>query len=111
MNTSGWIRGMMSKSMSDYDFFNHVAECMAREFEEETTTVLTTSFYAVSIKGYTVIIERDLVSSLRIKGAFSLDRYIYERLEEKGFKIDKERSQYIRYCFGVFYKRDDGSLY
>lgn len=102
MNTSGWIRSMMSKSMSDYDFFNHVAQCMAREFEEETTTVLTDSFYAVSFMGYIIIIERDLVSTLRLKGTFSLDRYIYERLEEKGVRIDKERSQYIRYCFGVF---------
>lgn len=111
MNTSGWIRGMMSKNMSDYEFFNHVAECITREFEEEAVPIFTDSFYGISFMGYTFIIERDLVSSLRAKGAYALDRYIYERLEEKGLRIDKERSQYIRYCFGVFYSREDGSLY
>lgn len=111
MNISGWIRGMMSKNMSGYGFFNHVTQCITKEFEEEAVPIFTDSFYGVRFMDYTVILEKDLVNTLRLKGAFSLDRYIYEGLEKKGFKIDKERSQYIRYCFGVFYKREDGSLY
>lgn len=111
MNTQGWIRGMMSKNMSNADFFQHVALCINKEFEEKISIVMTECLYGISIGKFKIFMPKDKVKELQLKSPYSLDRYIFDKLFEQGFELDKYRSQYIRYCYGLFYYRADGTVY
>ena len=37
-----------------------------------------------------------------IKSPYAVDRYILEEFEKQGFNFDRNRSQYIQYCFGNY---------
>lgn len=111
MNTQGWVRGIMSKNFSSAKYFEHVAECIGREFGETAKTVITDCFYGLSIGEFNVFIPKDEAVKLQDKSPYSLDKHILEKLIEQGFRFDKYRSQYVRYCFGLFYKREDGTVY
>jgi hypothetical protein len=67
--------------------------------------------YTIRLDQYEVIISKDAVNELRNRGAYALDKILMDKLKERGFDFNTERSQYIRYCYGIFYKDSEGNLY
>ncbi|HHU90425.1 MAG TPA: hypothetical protein GXZ22_05150 [Clostridiaceae bacterium] len=111
MNTQGWLRGLMAKNMGDGKFVRHVAECLSREFDLPVDVFEGKDDYTIRLDRYEVTISKYAVNELRNRGAYALDKMLMDKLKEKGFEFDNERSQYIRYCYGIFYKDPEGNWY
>lgn len=110
MNTTGFIRGYMAKNMENEKFLIHVLDCLKQEFGFTTNLNIDEDNYKIVIENYEVNLNKEECRKLQERGAYILDRYILEDLEAKEFKFDKERSQYIRYCFNIFYKNEASIL-
>lgn len=104
MNSLGFIRGYMAKHMEVEELLRIVLETMKKEFmweayfrnelnDDEKTFVINID------DKYEVKLNADCLNELIVKGPYTVDRYIYEKLIDQGVKIDKKRSQYIKYCF------------
>jgi len=104
MNTQGWIRGYMAKNMEEEKFLHHVVECLEREFEIASSISKTNDGYIVKQGDHKCSISIENLASLKKKGAYALDRYILDQFRGKGFDFEMTRSQYIRYCYGIFDK-------
>ncbi|WP_077369021.1 hypothetical protein [Anaerosalibacter sp. Marseille-P3206] len=101
MNTTGFIRGYMAKNMNAEYFIKVVVTAISREFEEEVKLEnINDDEYLIVMKGYSVKMSRELIDEL--KSAYGVDRYILGELEKQGFIFDRNRSQYIQYCFGNY---------
>lgn len=111
MNTQGWMRGLMAKNMEGDKFVEHVADCLGREFGLEVGTIKQKEMYVVKLGIYDVSIPADEAAALKSKSPYSLDKYILDQLIAKGLEFDKYRSQYIRYCYGLFYRDTEGCVY
>lgn len=99
MNTTGFIRGYMSKNMNDKDFIKVVVTAISREFEEEVQLVNIDNYtFIIKMNNYKIIMSKRLINSL--KSPYGIDRFILEQFENQGFEFDRNRSQYIQYCFG-----------
>jgi hypothetical protein len=44
--------------------------------------------------------SKELINKL--KSPYGVDKFIFEEFERQGFKLDRNRSQYIQYCFGIY---------
>lgn len=104
MNSSGWIRTMMTVNLDEEKFLRIITDTMAKEFEKEILVLeIIKDNYLISFREYSLIIDKDLIGKLkRPIGPYRLDRYILEDFMIQGFEFDKRRSQYIRYVFGIF---------
>lgn len=45
--------------------------------------------------------SKELINKL--KSPYSVDRYILEEFIKQGFNFDRNRSQYIQYCYELFW--------
>ncbi|NLX76450.1 MAG: hypothetical protein GXZ01_03610 [Clostridiaceae bacterium] len=108
MNTQGWIRGLMAKNMEDDKFVRHVADCLSMEFELPVEVI---EGYTIRLGQYEIAVTKEEAKNLKNSGAYELDKVLMEKLKEKGFGFDNERSQYVRYCYSIFYKDSKGRLY
>lgn len=111
MNTQGWLRGIMAKNMEDEVFVRHVTECLSREFELPVNVFEGKDDYIIKLDQYEVTVSKDAAKELRNRGAYTLDKILLDKLREKGFEFNNERSQYTRYCYGIFYRDSEGNLY
>ena len=103
VNTTGFIRGYMSKNMAEEDFIGVVVSALNREFEEIENGVKLDKFndkFVITMDGYSLILSKKLINSL--KSPYGIDKYILEEFEKQGFEVDRNRSQYIQYCFGNY---------
>lgn len=101
MNSSGYIRGYMSKNMNAEDFIKVVVKALGREFEgEEVTLERVNSLFEITMKDYKVKISKEFIDEL--KSPYRIDRYILEEFESQGFTFERNRSQYFKYCFSNF---------
>ena len=100
MNTSGIIRGYMSKNMRDEEFMAVVRKALSKEFEEEVILKVYADKFKIKIRNFNVKISKDHFK--KIKSPYSIDKYILEELSKQGFNFDKHRSQYIRCCYGNY---------
>lgn len=99
MNTTGFIRGYMAKNMSAKDFIKVVVKALSREFEEEVQLKdINNDGFSITMKDYSITISKELIDKL--KSPYGVDKYILDKFEEQGFNFDRDRSQYIQYCFG-----------
>ena len=105
MNTQGWIRGMMAKNMEAEKFLHHVTECLGREFRMDSQIREFEAEYIVKLRAHECIIGLEKASELQQKSPYALDRYLLDQFRGQGFNFEVTRSQYIRYCYGVFEKR------
>lgn len=106
MNTQGWIRGYMAKNMEEEKFLEHLVECLGREFEMESGISREEDRYLIKLGAYESQIDAADLCRIQLKGAYCLDAYLLDQLQSKGFEFDKYRSQYIRYAYGNFYRRN-----
>jgi len=111
MNTQGWIRGLMAKNQREEKFIEHVVTCLGREFDVESSFVRQGDNYVVYLGSHSVTVPNEIAVKLKSKGPYCLDAYILDKLQERGFEFDKCRSQYVRYCYGIFYTTASGSVY
>lgn len=56
--------------------------------------------FKITMDHYVVQMNKDLVR--KIKSPYGIDKYILEDFESQGFIFDRNRSQYIQYCFGNY---------
>lgn len=99
MNTSGFLRGYMAKNMNAEDFIKVVVTALSREFEEEVKLEnINDDGFLITMRDYMVTMSKEFIDE--IKSPYGIDRFILEEFESQGFKFDKNRSQYIQYCFG-----------
>ena len=102
MNTQGWIRGLMAKNMEDGKFLEHVTECLSGEFEMPAEIIRNADVYLIKLGNYNLTLSKYEVNEKRSRGPYTLDRVVLDRLKENGLEFDQRRSQYIRYCYGIF---------
>ncbi len=103
MNTSGYIRGYMAKNMKAEDFIKVVVSALNREFEEIKEGVsleYKDKEFIISMGKYQVVMSKELIDKL--KSPYGIDKYILEEFEKQGFTFERNRSQYIQYCFGDY---------
>ncbi|MGN9166191.1 hypothetical protein ACTNDY_13075 [Tissierellaceae bacterium HCP3S3_D8] len=103
MNTTGFIRGYMVKNMKAEDFIKIVVSDLNKEFEEVKEGVKlenTNDEFIITMEKYRITVSKELIDKL--KSPYGIDKYILEEFEKQGFTFDKNRSQYIQYCFGNY---------
>ncbi len=79
VNTSGYIRGYMSKNMKAEDFIKVVVSALNREFEEIKEGVsleYNDNEFIISMGKYKVVISKELIDKL--KSPYGIDKYILE---------------------------------
>lgn len=111
MNTSGWARGYMAKSLEPLKFVEHIVGTLAMEFEISSTVEDAGEFYVIQIGDFMVRLNRDSCLQAQSRGAYVLDRLILSELELAGMEYERTRSQYIRYCHSIYFRRPDGSVF
>lgn len=100
MNTSGIARGYMSKNMEAEGLIKVVVRALSCEFEKEVELEsISDNEFIITLDNYMVIMSKELINKLN--KPYGVDRFILEKFEEQGFVFDRNRSQYVRYCFGV----------
>lgn len=101
MNTTGFIRGYMAKSMRAEEYLNVVIKALSMEFD---TKVLAQNISEDEVK--IVMVNYEVIVSLKhineLSKPYGIDKFILQSLEKKGFKFDINRSQYVQYCFGIY---------
>lgn len=100
MNTSGIIRGYLSKNLNAEEFIKVVTNALSREFEEEVKLEKLDNSFKIMMKSYNMTMSEELIE--KIKSSYSVDKYIVEKFSKQGFCFDKNRSQYIQYCYGNY---------
>ncbi|MBK5242621.1 hypothetical protein [Clostridium sp.] len=101
MNTTGMIRGYMSKNMKTEEFIKLVIAALSREFEKEVKLeIINENGFWISLDNYKIKMSKELIE--KHKTPYGIDRFILEAFEKQGFKFNRNRSQYIQYCFGSF---------
>lgn len=101
MNTSGVQRGYMSKNMKAEEFIKVVVEALSIEFHSNVKLEnINENEFKITMGDYEVVMSRELINQLQ--SSYGIDRFLLQQFEKQGFKIDRNRSQYIQYCFGVY---------
>ena len=101
MNTSGIARGYMSKNMKAEEFIKVVVRALSCEFEKEVELEKISDYeFEITLDDFVVIMNKELISKLN--KPYGIDRFILEAFEDQGFIFDRNRSQYVQYCFGNY---------
>jgi hypothetical protein len=101
MNTLGFQRGYMAKGMKVEEFLNIIINTLSNEFEKKAKVEnIGEDEIIIFIDRYEV--RTSMKHLEEIKSPYGIDRFILESLEKVGFNFDRNRSQYIQYCFGVY---------
>ncbi|MFW5647601.1 MAG: hypothetical protein ACOCG5_00805 [Candidatus Alkaliphilus sp. MAG34] len=103
MNTSGFIRGYMAKNMDVEEFIKRVIGALNREFEELDNGILLeikNDEFLIEMEKHQISISKEEAGEL--KSPYGLDKYLLDEFQKQGFELDKNRSQYIKYCCGNF---------
>lgn len=100
MNTTGFIRGYLAKNMPPHEFIKVVVKALSREFEVEVKLEESDGIYLIEMDENSVSMGKGLVEDFQ--SPYGLDKYVLEELEKQGFHLDRNRSQYIQYCFGNY---------
>jgi hypothetical protein len=101
MNTLGMLRGYMSKNMKAEEFIKVVTKALSCDFEKEVELEsISDDQFKITLDDFRVIINKDLINKL--KSSYGIDRFILEAFETQDFMFDRNRSQYVQYCFGVY---------
>lgn len=101
MNTSGIARGYMSKNMKAEEFIKVVVRALSCEFEKEVELEsISDNEFKIVLDNFVVIMSKELINKLN--KPYGVDRFILGAFEEQGFIFDRNRSQYVQYCCGVY---------
>lgn len=91
----------MSKNMKAEEFIKVVVKALSCEFEKSVKLEsINENDFKIALDNFQVIMRVELINKL--KSPYGVDKYILEEFEKQGLKFDRNRSQYIQYCFGNF---------
>lgn len=107
MNTSVWVRSLISKQYSVEKFFKHVTVTIGKEFGVKACSNTDDEYFKFSMLGFNIKIHSEEVEGLQKSGLYSLDRYILDKLQQLGLKFNENRSQYIKCCYGIYNDDED----
>ncbi|MBO8155500.1 MAG: hypothetical protein H0Z32_03470 [Bacillaceae bacterium] len=109
MNASRISRAYMAKNLDSKMFTRYVINCIRRELKDQgrlvRIDVVTHQNGTVEFscyegdQRYSFETSWPNIKKQQKKGLFDLDRMILEKLEQKGFTLDKECSDYVRTLF------------
>jgi hypothetical protein len=107
MNTTGFIRGYMSKNQTGEKFLQHVATCVERQLQEwdadYEVQVIKLANYEIVIKNnqgiFNLTISQTELANLQSRSPYALDRFIWKELKEKGIKFEEYGGNYLSYVF------------
>ena len=101
MNTSGIQRGYMAKNMEAEELIKVVVNALSMEFGREVKLkIINENEFEISLENYKIKMSKELIE--KHKTPYGIDRLILEEFEKQGFRFDRNRSQYIQYCFGIY---------
>jgi hypothetical protein len=117
MNSTGFIRGYMSKSMKGEDFIIHVATCIEKQLKEwdekyEVSLLKLANYELVVLnkdKVYQVTISEEELEYLQHKSPFSLDYQIWKELQNQGIKLIRDKGNYLEHVFPEFRQNEGGT--
>ena len=82
MNTSGMLRGYMSKNMKVEEIIKVVVKALSCEFEKEVELeIISDDEFKITLDKYVVIMNK------KLKSPYGIDRFILEAFEAQGFII------------------------
>ena len=111
MNSTGFVRVMMSKSMETEMYLTHVVETIRRQLEkwDERYEVklhldlLDETSYEVIVNlediTHRVHLDFPTVAILQDKSPYSLDRHIWKSLKKEGLMIEQIHGDYLDKCY------------
>ena len=101
MNTSGIQRGYMAKNMETEEFIKVVVNALSMEFGKEIKLkIINENEFEISLDNYKIKMSKELIE--KHKTPYGIDRHILVAFEKQGFRFDRNRSQYIQYCFEIY---------
>lgn len=101
MNTSGVQRGYMAKNMKAEEFIKVVMNALSMEFGKEVKLkIINQNEFEISLDNYKIKMSKELIE--KHKTPYGIDRLILVAFEKQGFRLDRNRSQYIQYCFEIY---------
>jgi hypothetical protein len=117
MNTTGFIRGYMSKSYKGEDFIIHVATCIEKQLKEwdanyEVSLLKLANYELVVLnkdKVYQVTISEEELNYLQHQSPYSLDHRIWEELRNQGVVLIRGTGNYLEHVFPEFRQNEDGT--
>ncbi|TFE01519.1 hypothetical protein [Jeotgalibacillus salarius] len=110
MNASGMLRGYASKAMPNDAFFNHVTTTMEKQLKQWNPDyellVNTSDDYRIVVlqneKRYTATLSAEEWATLQQTAPFSVDRAIWQQLQEQGLEVKLGFGDYIEKAMGTF---------
>ena len=110
MNASGMLRGYASKAMPNDAYFDHVTKTIEKQLKQWDPGfelfVNTTDGYQIAAlhgeKRYTATLSAEEWNALQQNAPFSVDRAIWQQLQEQGLEVKTEFGDYIEKVFGGF---------
>ncbi|AJD92936.1 hypothetical protein JMA_36190 [Jeotgalibacillus malaysiensis] len=110
MNASGMLRGYASKAMPNDAYFAHVTKTMEKQLKQWDSDyelfVNTTDGYRIAVllgeKRYASALSVEEWDTLQQNAPFSVDRAIWQQLQEQGLEVKTGFGDYIEKVFGGF---------
>ncbi|MDQ0257052.1 hypothetical protein J2S74_004497 [Evansella vedderi] len=107
MNTTGFIRGLMSKNVSNEDYLKHVTSTVEQQLQEwdpeYKVFVMKLSNYEIIVKKefqyYQLSLPETELSALQNKSPYSLDKKIWSELVHQGLHLEWGPGNYLEYVF------------
>lgn len=107
MNTTGFIRGLMSKNVSSEDYLKHVTTTVEQQLQEWDPSY---EVFVMKLSNYEIIVKKELqyynltlpeaeVIALQDKSPYSLDRKIWSELVDQGLQLVWGTGNYLEYVF------------
>ncbi|MBU9714923.1 hypothetical protein [Evansella tamaricis] len=107
MNTTGFIRGLMSKNLSNDEFLKCISQTIEHQLQEWHEDY---SVFIMKLANYEIVVKRENVyynvslsaaelDYLQNRSPYSLDFKIWTELETLGLKITKGPGNYLHYVF------------
>ncbi|MCC3359127.1 hypothetical protein [Bacillus sp. REN16] len=107
MNTSGFIRGLMSRNMEGEKFFIHVATFIEQQLQEWDPDfkvfVMMLENYEMFVTGKQESLQLTMtdteIITLQQRDPYALDRKIWREMEQEGLQIRRGSGNYLSYVF------------
>ncbi|MEH7379120.1 hypothetical protein V7138_01360 [Bacillus sp. JJ1533] len=107
MNTSGFIREMMSKNTVGEKFLIQVATCIEQELQEWDpdfkVIVMKLKNYELAVtctqESLQLTITETEIKTLQQRDPYALDRKLWRVLEQQGLQIKRGSGNYLGYVF------------
>ncbi|RLL43716.1 hypothetical protein D8M04_12395 [Oceanobacillus piezotolerans] len=107
MNTTGAVRGILSRNLSNEDYLYGVVKTIKKQLREWNPNYevefVKKEAYELIIKNegatYRIVISEEELDTLQKLSPYSLDRRIWSDLEQQGLEIIRGKGNYIDNVF------------